>query len=321
MISQITGDLTPVAVESSDGNYVVYSSWHQIAHPKPDVLDQGLKDGDPIGAPSLRVYDDSTGKDELLEVGAFSPALSLDGRLAFLKGDSNLVRMNTEYTGEIVVGAVDGKSFEPWTSEPAKYLPYAWAGSTLLAYKALPDSEATDLYAFTGPGESRLLASAAFVIALSPDASRVLVVDNRRTVEVIRIADGEVEASMALDGPGVADYDSSTTPHALSYSGSWYGDRAVAESDAGLVVLDLSDGIKIESVFDTPGFEVSSPTFLDETDVVGWTDLGSPPPSHSTTEPSYDNALIDCDLSAETCEVGPSSVASVWQRWVVNPSR
>jgi hypothetical protein len=323
IIAAITGSLAPVAVDSTDGDTVVYSSWHQLSNPQRGVAGQGLKVGQPVGIPSLRVYEDATGKDRLIETGAYSAALSRAGRLAFVRGDTNTVRQNVDFTGAIVVGKVDGKSFEPWTTETGRYFAYAWAGSTLLVYKALPESEAVDLYAFTGAGQSRLLAPEAFVIAISPDASRVLVTVGRRMVEVVRVADGAIESSMALDGPGAAAYDSTTTPHALMYAGSWYGDRVVANSDAGLVVLNVRDGLRIESVIKTPGLAtgITEPTLVDDSHVIGWANLGSLPEAGSMAEDSYDNALVQCELSAQSCQVGAASAPSIWVRWVTNPSR
>jgi hypothetical protein len=327
IIAAVAGSLSPVAVDSSDGSSVVYSSWRQISHPHPSNpqrgTGQGVKVGEPVGIPSVRVYSDAPGKDKLIESGAYSPALSLDGRLAFVRGDSNIVRQNVDYTGKIVVGKVDGGSFQPWTSDSARYYTYAWAGSTLLAYKALPQSEAADLYTFTDAGKSRLLAPEAFAIAVSPDASRVLVTVGRRMVEVVRVADGAIEASMALDGEGVAAPGSPTTPHALMFAGSWYGDRVVANSDAGFVVLNVAHGIRIESVIKTPGFPtgITEPTLLDDSHLIGWADLGSLPGKDATDETAYDNALVQCDLAAKSCAVGAASPARTWTRWVTNPSR
>lgn len=328
IIAAVTGSLSPIAVDSSDGSSVVYSSWRQISHPQRSDpkrgTGQGVEIGEPVGIPSVRVYSDATGKDKLIESGAYSPALSVDGRLAFVRGDTNIVRQNVEYTGKIVVGKVDDEaSFKPWTSDSARYYTYAWAGSTLLAYKALPASEAADLYALTGPGQSRLLAPEAFAIAVSPDASRVLVTVGRRMVEVVRVADGAIEASLALDGEGLAAPDSPTTPHALMFAGSWYGDRVVANSDVGLVVLNVRDGIRIESIVKAPGFPtgITEPTLLDDTHLVGWADLGSLPGRDATDEPAYDNALVQCDLAAKSCAVGAASPGRSWTRWVANPSR
>lgn len=327
VIAAITGSLTPVAVESGDGSTVVYSAWRQLAVPKPSdaergVVGQGMAVGAAVGIPSIRVNDGS-GRDRLIANGAYSPALSKDGRLAFVRGETTTVRQNVDYTGQIVVGRPDGTSFESWTKDSAVYYTYGWAGSTLLAYKSLPDSEAADVYALTGPGEMRLLAPEAFVIAISPDGSRALVTVGRRMVEVVRVADGAIEASMPLDGVGVAAPDSPTTPHALMFSGSWYGDRVVANSDVGLVVLNVRDGIRIESVIKTPGFPtgITEPTLLDDTHVVAWADLGSPPGRGAKDEPAYDNALVECNLATHSCNVGTAAPGRTWTRWVTNPSR
>jgi hypothetical protein len=327
IIAALTGSLVPVAVESTDGSLIAYSSWRQIAHILPDEPGQGLAVGDPIGMPSVRVYDSETGKDRLIENGAHSPALSLDGRLAYVRADDRLLKANTEYTGNVVVGSprsTRSSSFEVWTTTSARYFPYAWAGGTLLVYKALPDSEATDVYAFTGPGQSRLLAPEAFIVALSPDGSRVLVSVGRRVLEVIRISDGAVLASLELDGDGVAAADAPSTPHFLMYSGSWRGDRVVANSDVGLVVLNVKDGIEIESVLATPQLAhgLVEPVFTDDSHVIGWADLaGSEHPVGKNAEPSWDHALISCDLAAASCTAGDPRPARSWTRWVGNPSR
>jgi hypothetical protein len=324
VIAALTGSLTPVGVASSDGSTVVYSSWRQISNPKPSdpkhgVVGQGIKVGEPVGIPSVRIYDQDTGEDKLIEMGAYSPALSLDGQLAFVRGDANTVRQNMDYVGKIVVGTADNKPFKAWTNNSAEYYTYAWAGATLLAYKAIPDSEAADLYAFTGPGQARLLAPDAFAIAISPDGSRVLVSVGRRMVEVVRVEDGAIEASMPLDGAP----ESLTTPHALMFAGSWYGDRVVANSDVGLVVLDVGDGIHIESVLATPEFPtgITEPTLLDDSHLIGWANIGVQPGPGAKDEPDYDNALVECDLAAASCNVGTASSGRTWTRWLTNPSR
>jgi hypothetical protein len=107
------------------------------------------------------------------------------------------------------------------------------------------------------------------------------------------------------------------------FAGSWHGDRVVANSDIGLVVLNVHDGIQIESVFTTPGFVtgITEPTLLDDTHLIGWAELGSLPASGVNVERAYDNALVECDLTARSCNVGPASPARTWTRWVTNPSR
>jgi hypothetical protein len=321
VIAALTGSLIPVAVQSNDHSLVAYASWHQIAALKPDEPGQGVRVGDPIGVSSVRLYDAAVGKDKLVATGAYSPALSVSGELAFVKGDDTIVRANRDYTGQVVVGAAPKGPFTQWTSDAARYFTYAWADGTLLVYRALPDSEATDLYALMGPSDGRLLAADATAVALSPDASRVLITVGRRMVEVVRIADGAVERSLALDGPTIAAPGSSTTPHALMYSGSWSGGRVVANSDAGLVVLNVKDGLRIESIFKTRfPHGIIEPTFTDDTHIIGWADL-APVSIGKDAEPAYEHALVSCDLLATTCAVGPSQPARKWTRWITNPSR
>jgi hypothetical protein len=317
VIAPLTGALTPVAAASADGSFVVYSSWRQLARIKPGALGQGLATGRPVGLPSVRLFDVRTGKDELLANGAAAPAVSTSGAIAYVAGDSQVVRQNVDYTGRVVVAESRDAKPRVWTSGPARYLPYAWAGSKLLAYRGVPDSEGTDLYAYSGPDEAHLLAPDAFVIAISPDGENVLAAVGVRTLEVIRVADAAVKDSMSLDGM-------SGGPSALMYAGSWRGDRVIANSDRGLVVLDLHGGLHVESVFATPNFPhgIKEPVLVDDTHVRGWADLAlDRQDARATDEPASDNALVDCDLATGACAVGPASPARRWARWITNPSR
>jgi hypothetical protein len=132
VIAPLTGSLTPVATASADGAFVVYSSWRQLARIKPDARAQGLVTGQPVGIPSVRLFDVQSGKDTLLANGAASPAVSTTGAIAYFAGDSQTVRENADYTGRVVVA--DSRDARPrvWTSGPARYFPYAMAGSCLL---------------------------------------------------------------------------------------------------------------------------------------------------------------------------------------------
>ena len=62
------------------------------------------------------------------------------------------------------------------------------------------------------------------------------------------------------------------------YDGSWQGDRIVANSDQGLVVLNTRGGLHVESLFATPAFPhgINEPVFVDDTHVQGWADVGKP---------------------------------------------
>jgi hypothetical protein len=122
---------------------------------------------------------------------------------------------------------------------------------------------------------------------------------------------------MSLDGtPG--------SPSALMYAGSWRGDRVVANSDRGLVVLDLHGGLHVESVFATPSFPhgIKEPVLVDDTHVRGWAELAlHQQAAGSTDEPASDNALVDCDLATGACTVGSANPSREWARWITNPSR
>lgn len=318
VIAPLTGSLTPVAATGSDGSFVVYSSWRQLAQIQPDAKGQGLAVGRPVGVPSIRLFDIGSGKDELLAIGAASPAVSTSGAIAYLAGDSQTVRQNVDYVGRIVVA--DSRDAKPrvWTSMPARYLPYAWAGGKMLVHRGVTDSESADLYAYSGPDEAQLLAPDAFAIAVSPDGTKVLAAVGVRTLEVIRVADAAVEDSLSLDAAGAS------APHAVMYSGSWQGERIVANSDRGLVVLNLRGGLHVETVFATPVFPhgINEPVLVDETHIQGWADVGKPQATpRGSGEPSFDNALVDCDLATGSCAVDEPNPARKWTRWVTNPSR
>ena len=280
---------------------------------------RAFRRADPVGVPSVRLFDVRSGKDSLLATGAASPAVSGTGAVAYLAGDSTVVRQNVEYTGRIVVA--DSPSAKPrvWTSRPGRYLPYAWAGTTLLAYRGVPDSEGADLYAFTGPDASSLLAPNAYVIAVSPDGAEVVASVGTRMLERIRVSDGAVQDSLALDGLG------SPGLHALMYSGSWRGDRIVANSDEGLVVLNIRGGLHVESHFATPPF----PHGDRRADVrrrhtrpgMGGLARADARRAGDVGEPAYDNALVDCDLATGLCTTGAANPARKWTRWITNPSR
>ena len=318
VIAPLTGSLTPVAAVSPDGAFVVYSSWRQLAKIKPDAPGQGLVTGEPVGVPSVRLVDVRTGRDELLATGAAAPAVSTSGAIAYFAGDTPTVRDNVEYTGKVVVA--DSRDAKPhvWTTRPARYFPYAWAGNELLVQRGIPDSEGADLYAYSGPDESHLLAPDAFAIAVSPDGERVLAAVGIRTLEVIRVEDATVEDTLSLDS------GSPDAPRALMYDGSWRGDRIVANSDRGLVVLNVHGGLHVESLLPTPGLPhgINEPVFVDDLRVHGWADVGNPvPTANGTAEPAYDNALVDCDLATGVCSIDKPNPARKWARWVTNPSR
>ena len=75
-VTPLAGWLTPAAVPSPDGRYLVYNTWQELRADDPGLSwsDQGIEPGDPLATPSLRVYDTTTGSDDVLARGAFSVA-------------------------------------------------------------------------------------------------------------------------------------------------------------------------------------------------------------------------------------------------------
>ena len=318
VIAALTGSLTPVGVTTPDGAYVVYSSWRQLAPIKPDARGQGLSTGDPVGIPSVRLFDLRSGKDSLLAIGAASPAVSSTGAVAYLAGDGTVVRQNVEYTGRIVVADSPNAKPRVWTSRPGRYLPYAWAGSTLLAYRGVPDSEGADLYAFTGPDASRLLAANAYVIAVSPDGTELLASVGTRMLERIRVSDGAVQDSLALDSSGLAGPPRAHVLGQLARRPRRGQFRPGARRPQRTRRAPRRVAIRNASF----PHGINEPAFTDDTHIQGWADLPDPTPTASDVgEPAYDNALVDCDLATGQCTVGAANPARKWTRWITNPSR
>ncbi len=327
VIAAVSGTLSPVAIPAdSDARAIVYQGWEQISDPRPSDpkrgVGQGLRVGDPVGVPSVRIFDTETDRDAEVAEGAYSPAVALDGRLAYTQADSPIVRQNLEYVGNIIVRKSPSSPPTSWTSNSARYFPYAWAGSTLLTYRSLPDSEAADLYAYMGPGQAHLLARDAQALAISPDATKVLLSVGGRRLELVRIKDAAITASLPrgrLRSPGLPRASISS---ALTGGGDWYQDRVVLASDRGLVLLKVGDALRVEAVTALPPSlpnAINEPHFIDQHRIVGWADVGEPR-GPTTDEPAYKNALVLCDIKLARCELGNPAPPRDWMRWVVNPS-
>jgi hypothetical protein len=238
----LMGPLSPVAVSSPGGSAVAYSSWQKLrpVDPQLSFSKQGIGDGEPLAVPSLRVRE-ADGRDTLLDRGAYSVAWRSDGSIAYVKGADASFRADRPFLGNVYVrAALHGRSVA-WTTEPARYVVYAWAGRRLLLYR-IGEGEALELLVADGPGNVRKLADGSGV-AVSPDGARVMVVSPDSTnVRVLDVATGREQAWL----------DVTTASPALrwvGYSGSWAGDRVVAPSSSGLAVFRVGDeSIDLEQV-------------------------------------------------------------------------
>jgi hypothetical protein len=304
----MTGPMSPVAVRSSDGKLIAYNTWQpqRALDNEQSFSGQGVADGTVLGIPSLRVHDDA-GKDFPLARGAYSAAWRQDGAIALVKAVDPQFRAGRSYTGQVVVrGSIHGNDVT-WTTEPAHYVVYAWAGDRLLFYR-VGLGEKLELFVADGPGKIRALADGS-AIAVSPDATQVAVLSQDATnARVLEIASGR-ELSWL-------DVTTATPALAwLAYSGSWVGDHIVAPASAGLAVLHVgSRSLELEQVLglDRASFPagVQEPRFIDEAgnEIAAMADL---PPAGGGAGVSF---VLQCDRVVRSCERGASAPARDWLR-------
>jgi len=303
------GPLSPVAVRSSDGK-LAYNTWQELkaVDGEQSFSKQGIVDGDPLGTPSLRVHD-AAGKDFLLARGAYSAAWRQDGAIGFVKGVDPEFRAGQSYVGQVVVRAGAHGRDVAWTTEPAHYVVYAWAGDRLLFYR-IGLGEKTDVLVAQGPGEIRPLADGS-VVAVSPDSTRVAVLSQDATsVRVLDIATGR-ELSWL-------DVTTAAPPIAwIGYSGSWVGDHIVAPASPGLAVFHVEPGsLELEQVLSLDRSEfpagVQEPRFVDDSgnEIAASADV---PPRDGKDGLSF---LLECDRIARSCERGEPAPGKDWLRQV-----
>jgi hypothetical protein len=304
------GPLSAVAVRSSDGKLLVYNTWQELraVDSEQSFSGQGIADGEALGTPSLRVRD-GAGEDFLLARGAYSAAWRQDGAIAFVKGIDQQFRAARTYLGQVLVRpSIHGRDVA-WTTEPAHYVVYAWAGDRLLFYR-IGLGEKAELLVADGPGKIRPLADGS-AIAVSPDATRVAVLSQDATnVRVLDVTTGSELAWL--------DVTTATPPLAwVAYSGSWVGDHVVASASAGLVVFHVEPrSLALEQVLslDRTQFPlgVQEPRFVDDAgnEIAASADV---PPANGNGGVSF---LLACDRITRSCERGQPAPAKDWLRRV-----
>jgi len=304
------GPLSPVAAGSSDGTLVAYNTWNSLrsVDAEQSFSAQGISDGDPLGVPSLRIHDDR-GKDFLLARGAYSAAWRHDGAIAFVQGVDPTFRAGRVYSGQVIVGrGVHGRNVA-WTTDPAHYVVYAWAGDRLVFYR-IGRGEKTELLVADGPGKIRPLADGT-AIAVSPDATRIAVLGQDATdVRVVDVATGRELSWIDV---------TTATPSLewVAYSGSWVGDHIVAAASPGLAVFHVdSDSLTLEQALslDRTRFPVGvqEPRFVDDAGNV-ISASADVPPDNGAGGVSF---LLKCDRIARSCERGDAAPAKEWLRQV-----
>jgi hypothetical protein len=317
-VAPLAGWLTPAGVPSPDGRYLAYNTWRELRPDDPRLSwsDQGIEPGDRLATPSIRLYDSETGRDELLEEGAFSVAWRADGPLAYFRGEERDYRAAVSYVGDVVVRSESSAAPEVWSPRPARYIVVGWAGEKLVAYRE-HEGEALDVVVFDGPGRMRVLARDSALVAISPDGRTAFVergpAQGRPGVRVLEVATGATTAALDLTkiDPAVGT---------VSYAGDWLGRRVVAASSSGLAVFRVGPrSIELEQALDVDAPRgLAEPRFADSTGrrVTAWTSAGR------------GGVFLDCHLDAGACErlvPLPSARGAqgfpAWRRPLYNPSR
>jgi hypothetical protein len=313
----LAGWLSPRAVPSSDGTAFAYNAWEELVTLDPEMSfsQQGVADGDPLGRPSIRIFNIETGDDSLLADGAFSIAWDTRGRLAYFAGDERDFRADQPYSGRIVVR--DSLSEQPtaWTSVGGSYVVYGWANDLLLAYQRHPGQH-LDVVVLGGPGDTRTLAKGANIVALSPDGTRVLLSEEAGPgLRLLDLASGRELSSLDM----ASALGPSSGIEWVGYGGSWLGDSVAARTNVGIAILRVTEReIRARRLIRLPPqvfpVGVHEPRLLDESGdrVVAWG------PLHQGRRPTY--SFVTCDLAQGTCKQGPKRNSRTFSE-AYNPSR
>jgi hypothetical protein len=272
------------------------------------------------GRPVIRRYDADRRRDSVIAEGAFSIAWRRDGTHAYFKGLRPKVTDPGGHLGHVVVHERRDRRGVRWTSRPARYVVAAWAGERLIAYR-LTDVSA-DVLAFDGPRRARVLATNAFLVALSPDGRLAFTSQPDSagaTVRLLDVATGSPTARLSLGDSASTD---SAEPTTFVVGGSWVGDHVVGATNLGLLVFEVKPRrIALEQTINVdlthfpvglqePRFDPSGRRIL------AWGELVAKP-----RQALAEAALLDCDRLTLRCRQGPPSGGLQAPRVLYNPSR
>ncbi len=296
--SPLAGALSPAVVVEPGGDSLVYNSWR----------------GD---YPVLRVHDLETASDSAVAEGAFSAALT-DDALAYFVGLRRSVDDVATHRGHVVVSSESGERGGRWSQQASPYVVVAWAGDHLLVYRRRATT--TGVLAFAGPGDMRVLATNAYIVAVSPEGDRVFLSEaNTAKVRVVDVATGRTRASLDVTE---RDPISGRPLQYVSYSGSWKGEFVAAAVSNGLAVFRVADdSVALDQLIgldpDTFPVGVSEPLFTSD----GGSLVASGEYIANPNAAVNRMALVECDRDGLRCEVGPLGPYAQPPRLAHNPSR
>jgi hypothetical protein len=306
----LVGSEGPLAVPSRNGALLAYNTW-RWARPidwHEALGAQGIHSGDDLGTPTLRIRELDTGRDVALEPGSLAAAWRRSGAIAYVRGTHPEYRANTPYLREVVVRSSPRAAPRVWSDAPERYLVLGWAGRRLVVAQQREGGGA-DLLVYDGPGVVRPLATAAGLLAISPDGSTALIADDPAetaapAVRLVSVADGSERARLPLSS--IVDPVTSAAVTWVDGPGDWTGERVVASSSTGLVVLRVRGGsVSTEQLLHVdsatrPNGTLWEPRFADggERTILTWTDVSNGEETQS--------AQLVCDRFTRTCsETGP----------------
>jgi hypothetical protein len=304
----LLGSLGAVAVPSRNGAEVAYNTWHWVRPIdwQQSLGSQGIRMGDALGTPTLRISDAQAATDHALEAGTFSAAWRSDGALAYVRGVASDYLANTPYLREVVVRASADAQPTVWSSRAERYVVVGWAKRNLIVARQSPGG-GTDLVSFAGPHSSRPLAMSSDFVAISPDGNDVLIAESYADSAVpalreISASDGTEVARLPL--ARILDPITNAPITWVDGPGHWLGNRIVMSASSGLLVvrttsaeLAVDQVIHVDSATQ-PNGRLWEPRFEDASahHIVTWADLSGAQSGRS--------AQLVCDRYALTCTRG-----------------
>jgi hypothetical protein len=303
----LIGDVAPAAQVSPDGGTLAYDSWQWVK--KIDwqrgLAGQGIRPGDPLGTPTLRLRDLAAGTEELLPAGTMSAAFRSDGALAYAQGTTPSYLSDERYTRNVVVREPGGAA-KSWSQSADEYTVMAWAGSRLIARRDVP-TQLPDLVIFDAPGQARLLAPGSELIALDAEGERALVSTGSIETEasgiaLVSVADGRLLSKIPLSA--LVDPANGQPVTWVGGAGSWEGDRVVFGSSVGMTVVTVDDSQLVAA--DVVHMQISGadaspivhePRFADASagTVVGWSTIGA------ERSANQHGVQYQCELATKAC--------------------
>lgn len=322
-LAAITGGNSASVVHDETESRFIYAAfeYYQDFDFEKSWSHYGLGPGDAIGRPMLRLVDLDAGTDVEYVAGAESVAWARDGRIAYLQGDPPEYVLGADFQGRVMVRPTLTAPAVPWVSEPARYTVLAWAQHRLLFSQRMT-AESGDLLVADGPEIVRRLATNASFLALSPDGSKVAIIEaaaEEPTIKIVDIATGVVEASLgsseveaAIDGP--LQY--------LEGNGSWVEDRIALMTQDGAVVLRYAPrALTVETHVELPQpmrlWGPHEPRLTEDgSTLVAWAAL----PGTGGEAKGRLYMYAACQVSTGRCRSGPVSGEQTFYA-VTNPSR